>query len=380
MAITANLFVNQKGTTTSLKQPKEISYYSRTQEDEFLVGDDSRLSYYYLPNADLDKKLDLSSGIKKFKDCSKNMKDRCTLNGLLDTIMEHEKCKNKKIKADIITFRGIIRKLISSAFETANFNPINLRIVSFDGQLFIKDMADLNDKKVLNAKENDHIDLGSYSGYKFETLATLSQPVPYVSRATLDKRSKKICNNGDEYVTVVKTGVGSAKLVLGAEIDCVFDFKEDGKDNLKHYAELKCTTQVITAADAHKFERKIFRTWLQCFLVGIPRIIYGFRDENYVLKTIEEYSTDEIPILLKNNNTKMNSMCLDAIKWYGLFTEWLLKIIPRDQPKEIRPYKLVLENNHLKLSEIESTDEEYDSLVNGESVLSKEFQEWRLSL
>ncbi|CCD26894.1 decapping nuclease NDAI_0I03260 [Naumovozyma dairenensis CBS 421] len=372
MAITANLFVNQKGSTTSLKQPKQFGQYSRTQEGEFLINDDSRLNYYYLPDSDLDKYLDLSSGIKKFKDCSKQIEDRCSLRGLLKTIMINEQRKDIPTKADIITFRGVMRKLISAAFDTPEYNPVDLRIVSFDGQIFIKD--------VTKQETQDPIDLNCYTGYKFESLATLSQPLPLVSRTTLEKRPKKISSNGDEYIAVVKTGVGSSKLVLGAEIDCIFDFKEENKDNLRHYAELKCSTQIITAADAHRFERKLFKTWLQCFLVGIPRIIYGFRDENYTLKSVEEFSTEEVPILLKEHNPKMNTSCIDAIKWYGLLTEWLLKLIPRDSGDEIRPYRLVFENNHLRLTEIEKGETEFEDIVNGESVLTNEFKEWRRTL
>lgn len=180
----------------------------------------------------------------------------------------------------------------------------------------------------------------------------------------------------------MRTGVGNCKLILGAEVDCIFDFKENGRDNLKHYAELKCTQQVTNISDTHKFERKLFRTWLQCFLVGIPRIIYGFKDDHYVLKTVEEFSTEEVPVLLKNNNPQVGSACLEAIKWYGLLTEWLLKMIPRDEDphSQIRAFKLVFENNHLRLSEIEESDEEYSGLIDGEHILTNGFKEWRKSL
>lgn len=376
MPITANLFVKQKGTTTALKQPKEIASYSRTQDDEFLINNDASLRYYYLPDSDLESKLDLCAGIKKMKDCSKTFEDPCTLEGLLRTIKHYEEKKEKKIKTDIITFRGVIRKLISAAFDSPSFNPVNLRIVSFDGQLFIKDIFSKDEEHKATSGNQS----AWYTGYKFESLATLSQPLSYVTRSALEKRPKRIVNNGDQYITVVRTGVGNAKLLLGAEVDCVFDFQEEGKDNLKHYAELKCTSLVSTPADARKFERKVFKTWLQCFLVGIPRIIYGFRDDNYILKTVEEYSTDEIPLLLKSNNPSLSTSCLDAIKWYGTFTEWLLKKIPTDEASKIRAYNLVFENNHLRLTEIVEGHDEYAALVEGEAVLSNEFKVWRRSL
>ncbi|CDO92599.1 unnamed protein product [Kluyveromyces dobzhanskii CBS 2104] len=382
MVLSSNLFIQKRSATTALKQPKELGHYSRTQDNEFLVNDDSRLAYYYLPDTDLDKRLDLLSGIKKFKECNTEEVDSTTLHGLLSTLEEYERRKGKKTKVDIITFRGIIRKLISSAFDTPQFNLVNFRVVCFDGQLFIKEIkADVSETGINSNRESLQAK-AYYSGYKFEALATLSQPLPLVPRTTLEKRPKKIINNGDQFISMVRTGIGKCKILIGAEVDCIFDFKEDAGDNLKHYAELKSTTMVNTIADSHKFERKLFRTWLQCFLVGINRIIYGFRDDNFMLRTVEEFTTSEIPVVLKNNNPQMQTACVDAIKWYGAFTEWLLASIPRpeDDIDTIKAYKLIFENNHLKLTEIEPEDEEYKGLVEGEEVISNSFKEWRRSL
>ncbi|CCE64205.1 hypothetical protein TPHA_0G03650 [Tetrapisispora phaffii CBS 4417] len=374
MAITSNLFVKETGSTITLKKPKEITYYSRTSNDEFLVNDDSNLNYYYLPDADLDKGLDLNGGYKKFKDYYSEFKDASTLHGLLSSLKDYEQKKNKKMKVDIVTFRGIIRKLIMSSFETnSKYNVVDLRIVLFDGQLFIKDVS------TVNAKPEKVTPL-EYTGYKFEALCTLPEPLPYVSRTKLNKRPKKIVSHGDEFVSVVKTGVGNCKILLGAEVDAIFDFKEKGKDNLQHYIELKCTAAINNINDTKKFENKLFKTWIQCFLIGITRITYGFRDEQYLLKTIEEFATSDIPLIFKNHNPTLASNCVNAIKWYGVFTEWLMKMIPTEDTSVTKAYRLVCENNHLRLTEIESSEDEYEGLVNGETVISNEFREWRTSL
>ncbi|SCU87968.1 LANO_0D00672g1_1 [Lachancea nothofagi CBS 11611] len=379
MGLSSNLFVQKRSSTNSLRQPKELGHYSKTQDNEFLINDNAKMSYYYLPDTELNKNLDLCGGIKKFKECSaKSEFDACTLSGLLKTVQAYEQRKNKKVSADIITFRGVMRKLISSAFDSPKFNHVELRVVSFNGQLFIKEVSQAHPPP----SNSDSMEYRSYySGYKFETLSTISKPLAQVSRSSLEKRHKKICNNGDQYITVVRSGVGSCKLVLGAEVDCVFDFCEDSTDNLKHYAELKCTKGVSTIADARRFERKVFKTWLQCFLIGINRIIYGFRDDNFLLKSVEEYSTQEIPLLLKNNNPQLTNACMDAVRWYGALTEWLLATIPREESTEyLKAYRLSFENNHLKLSEIEEGHEEYPELLDGENVLSHEFRAWRKEL
>lgn len=373
MKVAANLFIKQRAKTTALKLPKEIAYYSRNQDGQFFPGSDENLSYYYLPDSQLDNFVDLAGGASKFRDYQSKLEDRCSLNGLLASLQEYEQRKQTKINVDIITFRGIMRRLVSAAFDTEKFNHVDLRIAVFDGQIFIKEIPETNEQQETGKQK-----LLAYSGYKFETLATISDPLPFVTRETLEKRPKKIVGNGNEFVSVVKTGVGNCKLLLGAEVDCVFDFKETAKsNNLQHYAELKCAQQIITPQQAHSFDKKLFRTWLQCFLVGIPRIIYGFRDDKMILKSVEEFTTEEIPVLLKNNPAWAHAS-LDAIKWYGALTQWLLDNIPRDS--DDRCFKLVFENNHLRLTEIESADAEYEGIVNGDTIISKEFREWRANL
>ncbi|SCU82872.1 LAFA_0D00518g1_1 [Lachancea sp. 'fantastica'] len=379
MGSSHHLFVQKRSSTCSLRQPKEIGHYSKTLENEFKISDDSQLSYFYFPDSDLNKNLDLSAGIKKFKECTDDPNfDQCTLNPLLKTIKAYEQRKEKKVSADIITFRGVMRKLVSCAFDSPQYNRVELRVLSFNGQLFIKEVSEHRSApKDLNSLEHRSY----YSGYKFENLTTLPKPLSQVPRNSLEKRPKKICNNGEQFVTVVRSGVGPCKVVMGAEVDCIFDFPESGSDNLKHYAELKCTKGVSSFAEARRFERKIFKTWLQCFLVGIPRIIYGFRDDNFILKSVEEYSTHEVPVLLKTNNQQLTNACVEAVRWYGALTEWLLESVPREKSTDyIKAYRLRFENNHLKLSEIEQGDEEYEGIVEGESVLDADFKEWRKEL
>lgn len=376
MGVRSNLSVRQKGSTTTLKQPKELGFYSKTSSESILLGDKSNLRYYYLPDAMLESRIDLSAGFNRFRNDMNSMKDPNSLAGLLDTLMSHEKERQRATRADIVTYRGVMCRLVSAAFDNSSQAHVNLRVVSFDNQLFIKNMDTPH-----TTSGNNLQDTAMYTGYKFESIATLKQPLPYTERSTLEKRNKKVVSNGEEYVTVVRSGIGNSKLILGAEVDCVYDFYEDGKDNLKHYAELKCIKYVNSANDAKRFEFRLFKAWLQCFLVGLPRIIYGFRDEQNILKTVEEYLTAEIPVLLKNSNNKqLQNACIDAIKWYGLLVEWLLKMVPKidsTHDNDIRAFKLVYADNYLRLSEIEENDDEYNDLVYGETVITNDFKEWR---
>ena len=44
-----------------------------------------------------------------------------------------------------------------------------------------------------------------------------------------------------------------------------------------------------------KYERKLMKFWIQSFLLGVPKIIVGFRDRNGILRSIEEVDTARIP-------------------------------------------------------------------------------------
>lgn len=61
------------------------------------------------------------------------------------------------------------------------------------------------------------------------------------------------------------------------------------------------------------FERKLMKFWIQSFLLGVPKIIVGFRDPNGILLRIEELETANIPITVKRrgHGTWDGNMCIN---------------------------------------------------------------------
>jgi RAT1-interacting protein len=51
-------------------------------------------------------------------------------------------------------------------------------------------------------------------------------------------------------------------------------------------------------------ERKLMKFWLQSFLLGVPKIIIGYRDHQGILRRIEEMETANIPGNVKRNGKK----------------------------------------------------------------------------
>jgi len=44
-----------------------------------------------------------------------------------------------------------------------------------------------------------------------------------------------------------------------------------------------------------KYERKLLKFWAQSFLLGVPKIIVGFRTREGILQRLEELETHSIP-------------------------------------------------------------------------------------
>lgn len=403
-----SLPLNSRAKTTALKQPRELFTYSRDIEGNYHYENAEReaMSYYYLPDSYIDYGIDLQLGYSKFKQIPEEANTK-SFKYLLKAIQNYEIKQNKKITSDIITFRGIMTRIMNIPYNLTD--PLDLYIVVFDGQIFIDfdNELEMNRKieqeqrlKQTNTPEKyEYIKKCQYSGYKFETISTISKPWSEVSRSTIESRNKKVVNNYEQYLSVIRTGIGQVKLTLAGEIDCCWDYlPDDGNGNgnkestknLNHYVELKTSRIIENNIQLINFEKKLFKTWCQCFLMGVGKIIYGFRDDNLFLKNVEIYNTEEIPILIKNNpltdpNPKTGESskigkkinCTNALKWYGAVVEWLNDSI--DKNNENKSYRLKYDPVRKSFTLDETNDEINSKLRNGD-LLTNEFVEWRQSL
>ena len=62
-----------------------------------------------------------------------------------------------------------------------------------------------------------------FEGYKFETLSLIPDQWDMTSREFIENRENMAVNNYAQYCSVVKTGIGKAKILIGGEVDaCTF--------------------------------------------------------------------------------------------------------------------------------------------------------------
>lgn len=377
---------------SSLRQPREIAYYSTDVNGKQHLQSNSELKYFYFPETILPSRPDLNQGQSTFIEKHKTQSGH--LDELLRALVHYEKELNncKKVKGDIVTYRGVMTRLLTLPY--ANDEDLDINVVWFDGQIFMELDFELQEFK--RREENERSKLMSYWGYKFEALATLPRPWGECTREEIEARPQKTVDNISEYCTVVRTGVGKTKVVLGAEVDCVQDYKpgavgpssgsasEDTlmdagaakEDPLAHYLELKTTRYIVNENVARIFEQKLLKSWAQSFLIGVPKIVYAFRDDGGYVKSVEEFETAEIPKLVFNSRystaaQKWNGN--ECVSFYSAALDWLRQVVPEDETKAWRlEYKAKM--GALQLRQLEGSEEK--KVLN---FLLPEFVEWRRS-
>ncbi|XP_014667758.1 PREDICTED: decapping and exoribonuclease protein-like [Priapulus caudatus] len=132
----------------------------------------------------------------------------------------------------------------------------------------------------------------SFWGFKFEQYLTAGD------RHMKPDTSKPV-NNNEAYCTVVRTSLASHSLLFAGEVDCL-----DAKSSAPKpgcYVELKTSRMIEHQGHDRSFKKfKLIKWWLQSFLVGIPRIICGFRTDEGVVTSLQEYGVADIPKIIRS--------------------------------------------------------------------------------
>ncbi|KAF3403464.1 Decapping nuclease rai1 [Penicillium rolfsii] len=352
------------GSNTTIRRPKEIACFSYDQDRRFSLGDSS-IAYYYPPSLPAD----LNIGFDTFQKLNDAADEH--LDALLDTIVAMEKETGKKCETDIVTWRGMMTKILTAPFDM--MNGFEMNATCYQGTIFIEENNTYkNRQKELQKNQRMPPGMASqelmmYWGYKFEVLSVLHKPWDACTRAEIEGRQNEVVNNSAQYCSVVKTGMGNVRMVLGGEVDAVWDCKPDRKDDPIHWVELKTSAEIRNDRDMIKYERKLLKFWAQSFLLGVPKIIVGFRDQQGIVHRLEELETASIPGKVKKvgRGTWDGNIC---INFAARFMEWVKQVIQGDGVWRIRK----LEKSHvIQVYKVEESG-------HGD-ILSSAFKTWRES-
>ncbi|KAJ9480410.1 Decapping nuclease RAI1 [Pseudozyma hubeiensis] len=231
---------------------------------------------------------------------------------------ERAELEQERRKADVVTWRGIVTK-ICTAYEQspeARFSdPLELNAMMLDGTLYLEEYTSTSAMAEKQKKEDDPKMLRmGYYGYSFESYCTVDteeqtrepfrpilrkdSPVPHPAGWSGD------VNTNVQWCQVVKTKLGNNRLVIGGEVDAVQRNASTGREEL---VELKTSMQMTSAhrnpakaaVDQERFEKKLLKFFLQSYLLGIGKIVVGFRDYHGFLTTHQEFETLRIPRMVR---------------------------------------------------------------------------------
>ena len=246
---------------TPYARPLEVGWWSRIDGEQHF--DKRALRRYSAPRLPAS----LSSGFTDFvpKRDDKANAEQC----LLDAV---ERYAEQTSKAHFVTYRNNLNKLLATLHCPNDDWCIGVKRLA--DQRWLLSVRDTRRRRDEELSQSDAQRLMSYFGYRFEALCTGHDP------------STPIDAN-DEYVGLFNCKLGDHRLAVAAEIDCV--------DDSGTYVELKTNKLLASKRLVGTFERfKMFKFWVQSYLVGLPRVIVGFRDEDE-LRKVQAFDTLELP-------------------------------------------------------------------------------------
>lgn len=128
-------------------------------------------------------------------------------------------------------------------------------------------------------------------------------------------------DENQEYGCVLRSRLASHSLVYGAEVDGADPSRYNPPHaHLTPFVELKTNKEITTSRARqilHKF--KFQKWWSQSFLVGIPRVICGFRDDAGVVRSVQTFAVSAMP-----NQCQVSQLCPFLI--VEVFCEWMFQI------------------------------------------------------
>lgn len=68
-----------------------------------------------------------------------------------------------------------------------------------------------------------------------------------------------------------------------------------------NWVELKTSVEIRSSHDMDSFHhRKLMKFWIQSFLLGVPKIIVGFRTRDGILVDVQQFETQAIPQMVNS--------------------------------------------------------------------------------
>ncbi|TYZ68184.1 hypothetical protein PybrP1_006820 [[Pythium] brassicae (nom. inval.)] len=265
----------------TLSQPKEIGYFSKFDDGRMLF-DRSKLLRYREPPLGAD----LLSGLESYvpKDALEPDAHPAPIAPVLAALDHFQRSPSAEKTPHFVTFRNNLNKIMGTPYNTSS--EWTLRAEKQGGCVYL-DVCRTESDIEGNRSMHENQKRGVYAGRQFELRCT-----QHDDAASGAGSGARAVNEHEEFCGLFSTTLAGKRLVVAAEIDC-FDGPSPAAEN---YVELKTFRVLQRAKDTFVFERfKLLAFWIQSFVVGVPKIVCGFRDEAFAVSKLQTFQTAEIP-------------------------------------------------------------------------------------
>ncbi|WRT69205.1 uncharacterized protein IL334_006189 [Kwoniella shivajii] len=280
------------------RRPALITTYSH-QPDRSIKHDDSSMAYYRPALIGSDLNYGFETKVERDEDEDEH------LDGLCDALREvQESGQQAERKGGIVTWRGMITRLMVAPYEDRE--GWEMTAVALDGSVYIE----LHDPPHARAKRRKQLSAWArptYMGYSFESFSTIpsqseeskeDRPEGWGGDVNTNVQLKLILHelsDTNPESSVVRSAIGDIPLCLGGEVDCVRAEPGTPHPGLEKCVELKTNKVIENEKQEFTFHKKLLKHWTQSWLLGIPEIQVGFRDDAGILCAQRHFETEKIP-------------------------------------------------------------------------------------
>lgn len=205
----------------------------------------------------------------------------------------------------IVAWRGTLTKLMCAVYEQWNGWRIHARRRNGVVYLWEEETDEALTRRKQNEAQPESRDARMcYWGYKFEQFccSANAEAVHAQDIETLSREWTQPVDTRASYCSLVATRLDRHPLLMAGEVDCCVPETPGVQSPTSvhsRYVELKTSRVLQSEHDQVKFERKMLKLWAQSFLLGIPTIIVGFRDDQGTVRDIQTFETVSMARLVR---------------------------------------------------------------------------------
>ncbi|XP_037276340.2 decapping and exoribonuclease protein isoform X5 [Rhipicephalus microplus] len=138
-------------------------------------------------------------------------------------------------------------------------------------------------------KDNCFVDRTTYWGIKFHRIMSPTEPC-------VAPEEGELVREGDSYNTVLRGQIGMHTFVISGEVKAVDPSVQCEPGSTASYVEFK--TNRVFSAESHRLnflKHKLLSWWAKSRIGGVPRGLCGFRDDNGIVRHIQEFDVSKMP-------------------------------------------------------------------------------------